>query len=146
MGIFGRRRKNRVKDLTAQLAQSEAESIQAMSEVVHFHEDRDRLALELAQIRGCLAQVAVYEGLVDSSPLAMMVSELVRDHEELEARIDAAMHVISGIGRQEADLSASGNEVSSAGLLLINREGLIEVGRLLQGGKRVPDDLSDLSI
>src|SRR4051812_3218717 len=52
---------------------------------------RDNYAGQLAQIRGSMNTVAVYEGLVDASSVVMMVSELVRDHEELEARIDAAL-------------------------------------------------------
>lgn len=52
---------------------------------------RDNYAVQLAQIRGAMSTVAVYEGLVDASSVVMMVADLARDHEELEARIDAAL-------------------------------------------------------
>jgi hypothetical protein len=80
--------------------------------------DRDRYAQEIVQIRASMREVAVYEGLVDTTPTAMLVSELVRDHEELEARIDAVV------------------------MLCRNRTGdplAVEVVRLLQGGARTPD-------
>ena len=84
---------------------------------------------EIAQIKIALEQVAVYEGLVEVSPVALLVSELVRDHEELEARIDAAFLVL-----REALTGETGERGWAA-----------EVSRLLSGGTRVPDDLSGLS-
>lgn len=77
---------------------------------------------EVNEIRVALGRVAAFEGIVDSSTTAMLVDELVRDHEELESRIDAAMSLLSG----------ETSEVAS------------EVARLLGGGTRVPDDLGGL--
>lgn len=88
-----------------------------------------RFGRELAEIRGTLDQVPVYEGLVDASPLALLISELVRDHGELEARIDAVI----GLLAQPPAGSYRAVETLSA-----------EVARLLQGGKRVPDTLEGL--
>lgn len=84
---------------------------------------------ELFQIKIALEQVAVYEGMVDVSPVALLVSELVRDHEELEARIDACVALLQG-----AKEAAEGEPSP-----LVD-----EVARLLQGGNRVPDDPSQL--
>ncbi len=87
---------------------------------------------EIAQIKVALNEVAVYEGLVEVSPVAMLVSELVRDHEELEARIDAAIALL----RDAKDAANVTDEPSP----LID-----EVARLLAGGERFPDDPSSLS-
>lgn len=95
--------------------------------------DRNRLAGEMAQVRAALSEVAVYEGLVDVSPVAMMVSELVRDHEELEARIDAVMSLL----RPKIE---GGSE-----WVVHSLEDFREIARLLQGGKRVPDTPEGLS-
>jgi len=87
---------------------------------------------EIAQIKAALNEVAVYEGLVEVSPTAYLVSELVRDHEELEARIDAVVSLLQG-----AKEAANATDEPTP---LID-----EVARLLQGGARFPDDLSGLS-
>jgi len=97
--------------------------------------DRERrLAEELTQIRVALGRVAAFEGL-DTSPTAMMVDELVRDHEELEARIDAAMMIV----RELAD----GARIALGKPQPYDDETWVgeirEIGRLLQGGTRVPD-------
>lgn len=80
--------------------------------------ERDKYVLQIMQIRASMREVAVYEDLVEVSPTAMLVSELVRDHEELEARIDAAVMLCRD--RTEDPLA-------------------VEVARLLQGGGRTPD-------
>lgn len=97
---------------------------------------RTRLALEMAEIRGSLAQVAVYEGIVDSGPVAMLVSEVVRDHEELEARIDAAM---SHMRYLTSTALAEGQRPVTA------LEVIEEVSRLLAGGTRVPNTIEELT-
>lgn len=98
---------------------------QARSEV-------ERLGKDLAQIRAALNEVAVYEGLVDVSPTAMLVSELVRDHEELEARINAVLLLIAAL---------KGDSYPGISDL---RDGINEIARLLQGGSRVPDSPGSL--
>jgi hypothetical protein len=46
----------------------------------------------LAAVRGSLSEVAVYEGLpIGEESMLLYLNELVRDHEELERRIDKAM-------------------------------------------------------
>ena len=84
----------------------------------------NRLGKELVEIKGSLNEVAVYEGLVDSSPTAMLVAELVRDHAELEARVDAVLHYLNTDD--------------------FDGEAVAEVRRLLKGGKRIPDTPADL--
>jgi hypothetical protein len=87
---------------------------------------------EIAQIKAALNEVAVYEGLVEVSPTAYLVSELVRDHEELEARIDAVVSLLQG-AKEAANVTDEPTPL------------IDEVARLLQGGPRFPDDLSGLS-
>ena len=93
--------KARLDQLTQQYADQVRENSQARAQLRDLTKnynrvltERNRLAKEMAQVRAALSEVAVYEGLVDVSLVAMMVSELVRDHEELEARIDAVMSMI----------------------------------------------------
>lgn len=90
---------------------------------------RDKQAAELAQIKSALSEVAVYEGMVGVSPVAMLVSELVRDHEELEARIDSVVMLLKGAKEAAQDEPTP----------LVD-----EVARLLQGGERIepPESLS----
>jgi hypothetical protein len=86
--------------------------------------DREtRLARELTEIRVALGKVAAFEGIHETSTTAMMVDELVRDHEELEARIDAA--IMSPTDKAMEDR-------------------IEEIARLLQGGTRVPDTPASL--
>jgi hypothetical protein len=87
---------------------------------------------ELVQIKAALNEVAVYEGLVEVSPVAYLVSELVRDHEELEARIDAVVSLLQG-AKEAANVTDEPSPL------------IDEVARLLQGGERFPDDPSSLS-
>ena len=90
---------------------------------------RDKQAGELNQIKIALEEVAVYEGMVGISPVAYLVSELVRDHEELEARIDAVVSLLQGAKEAAEDEPSP----------LVD-----EVARLLQGGERVPDTIAGL--
>lgn len=89
---------------------------------------RDRYAREMTEVRVALGGVAVFEGLVDSSPVAIMIDQLVRDHEELEARIDAALLLCASPAGQLASLHDEGAT-----------EALQEIARLLRGGSRIPD-------
>jgi hypothetical protein len=95
------------------------------------------MARELGLVRIALGRVSVYEGITDVSPTVMMVDDLVRNYAELEARIDAAMMVLTGLkGLQEA----------RGDFLLYNdlTDALDSVYGLLRGGTRVPDDPSAL--
>jgi hypothetical protein len=68
--------------------------------------------------------------MVDASPTAMLVEELVRDHAELESRIDAVIMLIAG-------WQADGASVRSEKILE-------DICRLLKGGLRVPESTEDL--
>jgi hypothetical protein len=78
---------------------------------------------EIAQIRASLSIVSVYDGIMDGSPTARLVSELARDHEELEARIDAVIMYLAQV-QTETDAEVAMKRT---------------VVRLLAGGDRVPD-------
>ena len=108
----------RFNNLCEQYAQAMMDQGSLQAELGIVSADRDRLAAEIAQIRAALDEVSTYEGLVDVSPTAMMVSELVRDHEELETRIEA---VLVMLGAYEGDPIAD------------------KAVELLRGGERVPD-------
>lgn len=89
---------------------------------------------ELAQIRSVLTQLPVYEGLVGPTPLPMMVSELARDQEELEARIESVLDVI--LTRRSDGLATDTTEY----------ETLNKIAGLLQGQiPRVPDTAEELT-
>jgi len=89
---------------------------------------------ELSQVRSVLTEVPVYEGLVGPAPLAMMVSELARDHEELEARIESVLDVI--LTRR-----ADGLDIDTPEYATLN-----QIAGLLQGQiERVPDTLEELT-
>jgi hypothetical protein len=94
---------------------------------------REKLASELNQIRIALGRVAAFEGM-DASPTAMMVDELVRDHEELEARIDAALMLVKQVkdGIVYPDTQLGWESC------------LDELARFLKGGTRVPNTPEDL--
>lgn len=85
----------------------------------------NRLGEEIAEIKGSLSQVAVYEGL-EGSPTALLVSELVRDHEELEKRIDAAVLLCAANTEEPLD-------------------GYGQIAEVLRGGKRIADDPRELT-
>lgn len=113
------------------------ELVAPIEQILQALADREayrRLALQMAEIRGSLDRVPVYEGLVDSSPVAVLVSELVRDHGELEARIDNAMHVIRGLlemGVRTAETGTEALEVIAA--ILSGRSGVPDTPEALDG-------------
>lgn len=90
---------------------------------------------EINQVKVALGHVAVYEGIVDSSPVAMLVDELVRDHEELESRIDAVVHYLSAVN---ATMLRAGEQPVTA------LEISTHVVDLLKGGVRVPDTIEGI--
>jgi hypothetical protein len=109
-----------VESLTAELDAARISSMVASKRA-------DHLAEEITNIRIALGKVAVYKEILEYSPTVLAVDDLVRDHEELEARIDAALHHI----RSERE---SRNETVTD----------IEVARLLKGGTRVPDTIEGI--
>lgn len=123
--------KSRVDDYERRAAHCAAETAQTQADLHFVQAQRDRQAAELAQIKTALNEVAVYQGMVGVSPVALLVSELVRDHEELEARIDAAIALL----RDAKDAANVTDEPSP----LVD-----EMARLLSGGERFPDDPSQL--
>jgi hypothetical protein len=94
--------------------------------LVTEHDMLEEAQAKLVRIKVALGRVDVYKDLVDHSPTEMMVDDLVRDHEELEARIDAVLHYVSS--HEDG----------------FDTEQYNEVARLLKGGKRVPDSPEDL--
>jgi len=90
---------------------------------------------EINQIKVALGHVAVYEGIVESSPVAMLVDALVRDHEELETRIDAVVHYLSAVN---ATMLRAGEQPVTA------LEISTHVVDLLKGGVRVPDTIEGI--
>jgi hypothetical protein len=123
--------KSRVDDYELRAAHCAAETAQMRADLHFVVAQRDRQAAELAQIKVALDEVAVYQGMVGVSPVALLVSELVRDHEELEARIDAAVALLK-------DAKDAANVTDEPSPLVD------EVARLLVGGERFPDDPSQL--
>lgn len=103
--------------------------VEAVEECDRYKQVAEHLGSEMAEIKASLMEVAVYEGM-GGSPTALLVTELVRDHEELEARIDAALSFISGAP------SFLPSERT--------RKDLAEIARLLKGGQRVPDTIEGI--
>lgn len=75
----------------------------------------------IAAVQGALSEVGVYEGMDVRQSTLQYVTELVRDHEELERRIDLAM------------LELRGEAVS-----------IEEIAQILRGGATTPNDVRDL--
>ncbi len=121
-----------VHDYEARAARCAAEMNEAQADLLLTSRHRDQMAAELAQIKVALDEVAVYQGLVGVSPVALLVSELVRDHEELESRIDSVISLLKG-AKEAANVTDEPTPL------------IDEVARLLAGGERVPDDPSSLS-
>lgn len=110
-----------VDRLRKQYAEAIQELSQANADKATIEADRDRLAKVIAEVRGSLSEVAVYDGILEGSPTAWAVAELVRDHAELEARIEATLSEIAHYeGKGEWEL-------------------LERPYMLLRGGPRVPD-------
>lgn len=89
-----------------------------------------RAIAEITLIKVALGRVALYEDLVEVSPTVRLVEELVRDHEDLESRIDAVLHYISSFQRVTYPVQA--------------KTVMEEVTRLLRGGSIVPDSPAGL--
>lgn len=86
-----------------------------------------RLQGVLSRVKATLSEVAVYEGMPIGSDESVLLylAELVRDHEELERRIDLAMMTL-------ADESVPLTQIPN------------QVANILKGGERTPDDLSEI--
>lgn len=89
-----------------------------------LHRQAQDMAATLTQIKIALGEVATYQG-IDVSPVAMLVSELVRDHEALEQRIENALVVL-----------ASNDSIT--------RDGHIRIIGLLRGASPIPDTIEGL--
>lgn len=79
-------------------------------------------ASQLGQIRALLNTVSTYEGIVDASSTVLMIADLVRDHEELETRIEAVLSMLPHLPDHAIDDITSGDIV-----------------RILRGGSIFPD-------
>lgn len=89
----------------------------------------EKLARQVHTINVALETVAAYEGMNPAQATVAYVQELVRDHEELEARIDAVMGYL-------APLLEDGQGTGP--------EGARHIAALLQGAARVPDTAEEL--
>ena len=87
----------------------------------------ERCAAELAQIRAAMDRVVTFAGVVDQSPLPMLIDGLVRDNSELEARIEAALLRLSEASDLDLDFSVD------------------RAVALLRGAPRVPDSPEGLA-
>jgi hypothetical protein len=103
-----RESRRRVRELTGQVAklgpalEMERQAVTALQERVDVEKALSlRYAAELAQIRGSMHEVTSYHGMVDSSPLAMLVADLVRDHENLESRFEAVIHMLGSLSESQ---------------------------------------------
>lgn len=87
---------------------------------------------QMVLVRVALSRVAEYsDGIAQSQPVPLLVDGVVRDHEELEARIEAVLDLI--LTRRDVDgLDIAGSEYAT----------LNKIAGLLQGQvPRVPDTL-----
>ena len=94
----------------------EEDRIEKDAEIEALRSDLDRSNATLTQIKAVLSDVPAFEGMDVSESLVLYLSELSRDHAELESRIDAAIFILRGIPERTA--------------------AEMEIGRLLQGGER----------
>lgn len=126
--IFGRakRQQKYFLDSMGTLAQERADALEAAlalrNEVTLLqrsqrHDQSTIAELQglVAAIRGSMAEVAVYEGLpIGNDTLLLYVNDLVRDHEELERRIDLAiMECRSSLKDGWLDVSSFSGHISS---------------------------------
>ena len=119
------------ENLLAELVKASKERMKVYFEPAPETTERDLLEAaqaKLVSIKVALNRVSVYQDMVDRSPTEMLVDDLVRDHEELEARIDAVLHYLSS-ERQSRNETVTDEEVA----------------RLLRGGTRVPDSPEGLT-
>lgn len=82
---------------TATLAETLRESAIRLglpTEVEAHADPAERLAIEMNQVRSALGRVAEYQDLDGPSPIPLLVDELVRDHELIETRLDAILHLM----------------------------------------------------
>lgn len=100
---------------------------EAQSQILALEERLAQSQAQLTQIRALMGKVAVYEGMSDTWPLVMMVSDLVKDHDALEGRIDAAVFECRGHMDDEFEDLAT------------------EVLQILSGRKSTPDTPEGLS-
>lgn len=75
---------------------------QLHSELADVSSRLDRVNATLTEIKVALGGVATYDGLLDVSPVAMLVANLVADHERLEQRIENVLTYL-GTGSHPLD-------------------------------------------
>jgi uncharacterized membrane-anchored protein YjiN (DUF445 family) len=101
---------------------SQKEMIAALSrdDVQAVIQRHDALLAEITQVRVALGRAVTLQGLTETSPVATLVDLMVRDHDELESRIEAALV-----------------------LLASHRDSIMpdDVARILRGAPRVPDTI-----
>lgn len=100
-----------------------------VAEVQRLEVERDALVATLQGVQEELAKVSVFQG-IGALPPVESVQQLVADHSELEARIEAVL-VLPG---------HSGHPAATPEEYVVERS---EVHRLLRGGKRVPDTVEE---
>jgi len=83
----------------------------------------DALLEEVTQVRVALGRAVTLQGLTETSPVALLVDAIVRDHDELESRIEAVLML----------LADRPNAVSPR-----------DIERILRGGPRVPDTIEGI--
>ena len=147
--MFGRRKRHETdqhaivrliqqRDDAAEAAQARDAEIEALRQEIGESRDECRALrhrLEEAQgtltvIQASLGEVAVYKGMtIGHESVVLYVNELVRDHEELERRIDATM--------LECAAAMDGDSIPVS---LFAQQ----VGRILQGGAKTPDTIEGL--
>ena len=82
-------------------------------------DNAERLAIEMNQVRSALGRVDVYRGMSGPTPIPLMVDELVRDHEEIEGRMDAILHLLvstrdqKGVSQEVQDLIFEIGEIAA---------------------------------
>jgi hypothetical protein len=139
--MFGRQKRDEHLDQIARLSQQCSDATEAavayMAEVTELRQENGSLhrLLEEAQgtltvIQASLGEVAVYKGMgIGRESVVLYLNELVRDHEELERRIDLAM--------LECASAMDGDSVQVG----IFAQG---IGRTLQGGSKTPDTIEEI--
>lgn len=133
--MFGRRKHERLQQSLVRAVQERDEALELLQRQEHMtadareayvamraemNEQRAKHDAFVAQVTASMDQVAVYEGMViGPESVLLYLNELVRDHEELERRIDLAI------------LECRGEPVVDSGT----------IARILQGSVKTPDQV-----
>lgn len=132
--MFGRRKHESLQHSLVRAVQERDDALEAAAardahindlqdNLLDLHRRLDEREAMITSIRASLSEVAVYEGMdLAGDSLLLYVNELVRDHEELERRIDHAM----------LELRAASAEGSPHASL---------IARILNGSMKTPDGI-----